>query len=1316
MANETYLLDRLTVEEKRDDVFIPHIKMSDGPNGARGESYVSGITAACFPCSTCVGATFDVDRVHQLGEEIAKETMTKSANVILAPTMNIIRSPLGGRNYETYSEDPYVIGTLAAAFVNGCQSQGIAATPKHFVANDSEKRRTKMTSEVDEQTLREIYMLPFQLVFRDSDPCYNRVNGDYCAESHRLIEEILRKEWRFSGVVVSDWLGTYSTAKAVNSGLDLEMPGPTRWRGLKLLKEIENASVSIEAVDRSVERILALARKTGRFEDPEETPERSALDHDRMKFITNLAAEGAVLLKNDGGLLPLPPGVRVAVIGHHAANPAIGGGGSAKVLAPHIVSPLDALKKSGLECRHAPGVPVHATVPHFEAVAISAIDGAESGQGDQKALPILLQWFNGSIIGQNEVYQQRTAVAEYMIKEAWPEFLDRDYCTRMSFALSPSSSGDHIFSVITTGAARVFVNGKEVYYRAQEPVLQPESFYFYKAKIEHKFRLWMATDQTVKVEIHSWAADADVLARVAGTVFQGSSLRFMEYINIPKAIEDAAVVAAEADVAVVFVGNTNEIESEGYDRETMDLTEDQYSLVSAVAARNPKTVVVNFSGSPVTVAPFIDHIPVFLQAWFAGQECGNSVAKVLTGAINPCGKLPMSWPRKNEDNPAYKNFPCDDNDVLHYEEMLRVGYRFYDEQDTPNPQFHFGYGLSYTTFELFSLKMDSAEFGEPNDTKVILACEAGNTGSKAGKAVVQIYVSYNGASTGPHHPRPPKELKSFKKLHLEPGERRGVEFALDKYAFSFFDAQKGQWKLQGGTYTAHASFSSAEMPLSVELNVPTSHYWNAAGAGGWLISESRQTADDSRIVYATRPEMKRAVKELEAILGEDNVSIDDEILQAHGYSEWSSINVDRLPVAVVYPSSTEDVSKIAKVCHAYRVPMIPYSGGSSVEGHFSAPFGGISVDFYNMSQVLEFQKEDMNIRVQPSVSWMDLNEKIKESGLFFPIDPGPSAQIGGMVGTNCSGTNAVRYGTMRDWVVNLTVVLSDGTILKTRKRPRKSSAGYSLNALFVGSEGTLGFVTEVTLKLATIPEENGVAVIAFNTIKDAASMAVDVIHKGIPVGAVEILDEVQMNVINRVGATGRVWKEAPTLFFKFGGTKVGVVDSINQVRQIANKYSKLDFQFENDAEKQEQLWSARKEALWSMLSLRESGNEVWSTDVAVPLSRVAELIELSKKDLDGLGLFGSILGHVGDGNFHETILFDGNKERAAVEDAVHKMVHRALDMEGTCTGEHGIGLGKKEFLREELGEAPLQVMRSIKRSLDPHWLMNPGKIFDPEDK
>ncbi|ORY11521.1 D-lactate dehydrogenase mitochondrial precursor [Clohesyomyces aquaticus] len=466
--------------------------------------------------------------------------------------------------------------------------------------------------------------------------------------------------------------------------------------------------------------------------------------------------------------------------------------------------------------------------------------------------------------------------------------------------------------------------------------------------------------------------------------------------------------------------------------------------------------------------------------------------------------------------------------------------------------------------------------------------------------------------------------------------------------------------------------------------------------------------------YASKTDMEKAIGELRFSLGEDAISTDDEDLHMHGYSEWSSINIDQLPVAVAYPKSTEEVSQLAKVCHKYKIPMIPYSGGSSLEANFSAPYGGMSVDFSFMDQIITLHADDMDVVVQPSVPWMSLNEEIKDSGLFFPVDPGPSARIGGMVGTSCSGTNAVRYGTMKDWVINLTVVLADGTIIKTRRRPRKSSAGYNLTNLFIGSEGTLGLVTEITLKLAVIPQDTSVAVVTFPTIRDAAAAASKVMRAGIPVAAMEIMDEVQMSVINRAGSTAKKWKEVPTMFFKFSGTKAGVQENVQLVKSIARAHKSGDFEFAIDAEEQKTLWSARKESLWSMLALRKEGHEVWSTDVAVPLSRLPDIIEISKKEMDDLGLFASILGHIGDGNFHESIMYDGKnpKERAAVEKCIKDMVDRALEMDGTCTGEHGVGLGKKDSLLKELGIDTINVMKSIKAALDPHWLMNPGKIMD----
>ncbi|KAL2257486.1 hypothetical protein VTK26DRAFT_110 [Humicola hyalothermophila] len=504
----------------------------------------------------------------------------------------------------------------------------------------------------------------------------------------------------------------------------------------------------------------------------------------------------------------------------------------------------------------------------------------------------------------------------------------------------------------------------------------------------------------------------------------------------------------------------------------------------------------------------------------------------------------------------------------------------------------------------------------------------------------------------------------------------------------------------------------------------------AAGLLGWGASELRHRGFPGTVLldgkfpaprYANMREMEQALEEIRREIGdEDIISTDPEDLHAHGYSEWSTTNPEGLPVAVAYPRSTEQVSAIARICHKYRVPIIPYSGGSSLEGNFSAPFGGISVDFAYMDRIVQFNKDDMDVVVQPSIGWQDLNEQLARmgSGLFFPIDPGPSAKIGGMIGTNCSGTNAVRYGTMKDWVINLTVVLADGTVIKTRRRPRKSSAGYNLNGLFVGSEGTLGIVTEATLKLAVVPEQCSVAVVTFPSIRDAAAAAAEVMRSGVPVAAMEIMDEVQMRVVNMGGATApRVWKELPTLFFRFSGTKAGVRENIGLVQRIAKAHRGGDFEFAKDEREQKLLWSARKESLWSMLALRKEGEEVWSTDVAVPFSRLADLIEVSKKEMDDMGLFASILGHIGDGNFHESIIYNrkDKAEREKVETCVKNMVKRALEMEGTCTGEHSIGWGKKESLVWEVGHDTLGVMKAIKSALDPNWILNPGKIFDRQD-
>ena len=377
-------------------------------------------------------------------------------------------------------------------------------------------------------------------------------------------------------------------------------------------------------------------------------------------------------------------------------------------------------------------------------------------------------------------------------------------------------------------------------------------------------------------------------------------------------------------------------------------------------------------------------------------------------------------------------------------------------------------------------------------------------------------------------------------------------------------------------------------------------------------------------------------------VGPDNVSEEESDLQSHSGSDWSSYTTkpEEKPFLVVRPGSTEEVSKIMKICHKRKIPVTGYSGGTSLEGHFSATRGGVCIDFGRMDKLLKLHKEDLDVVVQPALGWELLNEELAKEGLFFPPDPGPGAMIGGMVGTGCSGTNAYRYGTMRDWEISLTVVMADGAVIKTRQRPRKSSAGYDLTRMFIGSEGTLGLVTEATLKVTVKPKSESVAVTSFSTIRQAAECVSKVVGEGVPVAAVEILDDVQMRCINEAGATSRTWAEAPTLFFKFAGTPSGVKEQIGIVQKMAKSAGSKGFEFAKNSDEAAELWSARKEALWSVMAQRrDDGDHVWTTDVAVPISRLPDIIEETKEDMQKSGLAtAATVGHVGDGNFHSTSL------------------------------------------------------------------------------
>jgi beta-glucosidase len=659
---------------------------------------------------------------------------------------------------------------------------------------------------------------------------YNRVNGSYVADDERLVEDILRREWGFDGLVVSDWMGTYSTSQSLIAGVDVEFPGPTRWRGEKLIQAIAEGAVSEAIIDKSARRVIALASSLGLFENPEEPPEREVEDKHRDQFIRDSAAEGMVLLKNEDNVLPLKDSSRVALIGYLAENISLGGGGSARVDALHAVSMIQGFEKLGIETKFEPGVPIFGVLPHADPATVSKPKIESSSGALENNVPgrnVRLQWFNGSTMGENQVLEEYINRTEYMIKETWPSFLDRTYCTRMTCEISPKTSGLHTFSVVATGKSICYINGEVAFIREQEIDLKYESFYFFKSKLERRFTYDMVAGQPYSIVLESWACLPEILNNppLNGKMHQGSALRFFEYVDIPGRISSASALAAESDYAVLCIGNTNEIESEGYDRDTMDLTPDQYTLISAVTKVNPKTIVVNFSGAPVTMTQFFDDVPAILQAWFPGQECGLSVARVLTGAVNPSGRLPLSWPKRLEDNPSFGNFPVDDNDVLRYEEGLDIGYRHYDRDSTPTPLFPFGYGLSYTTFEICGASGPdpSVVMSEGLDGKFKLSCLVQNTGAKDGSTVVQFYLQFPEISIG--RTRPLKELKGFQKVFLKAGQSASVEVTFDKYSLSYYDASKGCWSIQKGRYVALVGLSSTEIAAKLLFSVEKNYEW-----------------------------------------------------------------------------------------------------------------------------------------------------------------------------------------------------------------------------------------------------------------------------------------------------------------------------------------------------------------------------------------------------------------------------------------------------------------------------------------------------------
>lgn len=438
----------------------------------------------------------------------------------------------------------------------------------------------------------------------------------------------------------------------------------------------------------------------------------------------------------------------------------------------------------------------------------------------------------------------------------------------------------------------------------------------------------------------------------------------------------------------------------------------------------------------------------------------------------------------------------------------------------------------------------------------------------------------------------------------------------------------------------------------------------------------------------------------------DQLQTNQSLLEQHSHT--MTYIPSQLPDAVIFPNSTEEVQEIVRTCAEYKVPIIPFGTGTSLEGNVNAPAGGISIDMMRMNKVLKVNAEDLDVVLQPGVTRSELNVHLRDQGLFFPIDPGADASLGGMAATRASGTNAVRYGTMRDNVINLTVVMPDGSVVKTGGRARKSSAGYDLTRLMVGSEGTLGVITEMTLRLHGIPENISAGVCQFPTVEDACNTTILAMQSGLPMARIELLDSLMTQIINDYA--GLDYAPQPTLFLEFHGTDAGVAEQLELFRDIAGEFGGSDIQWVSTVEDRNKLWQARHDAYHGMLAHRP-GCQGIATDACVPISRLAECISETIADVEELDLICPIIGHVGDGNFHSTplIMMDDPDEVARAEEMIERLNMRTIAMEGTCTGEHGIGQGKRRFLQLEHGTG-VDVMAAIKRSIDPDNIMNPGKV------
>ena len=755
--------------------------VSDGPNGARGDSFIGG-RSACFPCASALGATFDPELVRAVGVALGGETRRAGAQVLLAPTVNLHRHPLGGRHFECFSEDPELTAQLAVAYINGLQDEGVGACIKHFVCNDGEFERMSISVEVDEEVLRELYLLPFERAVAAGVwsvmAAYNRVDGTYCSEHPVLLHQVLREEWGFDGVVMSDWFATHSTAAALAAGLDLEMPGPPRYRGEALMTALSAGGADAADVERAAQRVAHLAARTG----VGAPPSRPLPPVEDTRAVIRRAASASMVLLKNAQALPLPKGDHVAVIGPLADRLQYHGGGSAQVNPEHVSPLLPELagvlgpssrivfsRGSTLGSWPAPLGPPELASQGVEGARVRYLRRQSQGSliSEEQARTLQLLWLGEVVPGTANVEVEVVVEAE----------------------LTPSEEGEHQLVLQASGHARVLIDHERVL-ECDTPAPAEPSFELSGEEVRVPLVLHAGQPVGLRIEFSPHAVPGVIRLQLALVAPDPGDL-----------IEQAARAAATCERAVVVVGSPHGYESEGKDRPSLALPGDQDALISAVARANPRTIVVLNTGAPVTM-PWLDEVAAVVQAWFPGQEAGAALARLLCGQENFAGRLPTTFFAHQSDVPSDPYFPGSGGKVR-YGEGFRIGYRRLLGEEAAPVLFPFGFGLSYSSFVLGEATAEHDEGGYR--VRVPVA----NIAGPAGRAVLQCYLESG------EEDRPALELKAFCSVEVAPGESALADVSirrdqLRRYRNGRYVPLEGPLRLRIGT-------SSADLPISVEL-------------------------------------------------------------------------------------------------------------------------------------------------------------------------------------------------------------------------------------------------------------------------------------------------------------------------------------------------------------------------------------------------------------------------------------------------------------------------------------------------------------------